>query len=101
MDLYEIRQMLRKGVPISDIALRVTYYTRVSTESEEQMNSLKNQTQYYDEFIRNNLNWTYVAGYIDEGLTGVTTKKRERFNDMMDDGAACRRSKILRASLGK
>ena len=88
MDLYEIRQMLRKGVPISDIALRVTYYTRVSTESEEQMNSLKNQTQYYDEFIRNNSNWTYVPGYIDEGLTGVTTKKRERFNDMMDDAAA-------------
>ena len=87
MDLYEIRNLLRSGTSINDIPLRVTYYTRVSTDSEEQMNSLKNQTQYYDNLIRSNTKWTYVDGYIDEGLTGVTTKRRERFNDMVDDAA--------------
>lgn len=85
MDIYAVREKLRKGVPIGEIPLRVTYYTRVSTDSDAQLNSLENQTRYYDDLIRTNPKWTYVDGYIEEGLTGVTTKKRERFNDMIDD----------------
>ena len=36
--------------------------------------------------IRKNKNWTFVPGYIDEGLSGISTKKRENFNRMVDDG---------------
>ena len=31
--------------------------------------------------------WTFIPGYIDEGLSGISTKKRENFNRMVDDAA--------------
>ena len=51
------------------------------------MNSLGNQIQYYEDFIRRNAAWTFVPGYIDEGLSGISTKRRENFNRMIDDAA--------------
>ena len=44
MDIHTIRQQLRSR-SIYDIPLRVTYYARVSSESDEQLNSLGNQIQ--------------------------------------------------------
>ncbi len=84
MDIHTIRQRLRSQ-SIYDIPLRVTYYARVSSESDEQLNSLGNQIAYYEDFIGKNRNWTLVEGYIDEGLSGISTKKRENFNRMIDD----------------
>lgn len=84
MDLHHIRQQL-KTKSIYDIPLRVTFYARVSSESDEQLNSLGNQISYYEEFIERNPVWTFVSGYIDEGLSGISTKKRENFNRMVDD----------------
>ena len=72
---------------IYDIPLRVTYYARVSSESDEQLNSLGNQISYYEDLIKRNRNWTFVPGYIDEGLSGISTKKRENFNRMVEDAA--------------
>jgi len=72
---------------IYDIPLRATYYARVSSESDEQLNSLGNQITYYEDFIKHNLAWTFVPGYIDEGLSGISTKKRENFNRMVDEAA--------------
>ena len=86
MDIHDIRQQLRKK-SLYDIPLRVTYYARVSSESDEQLNSLGNQIQYYEDFIRRNAAWTFVPGYIDEGLSGISTKRRENFNRMIDDAA--------------
>ena len=87
MDIHNIRQML-KTKTIYDIPMRVTFYARVSSESDEQLNSLGNQIQYYESLIRKNTNWTYVEGYIDEGLSAATTKKRENFHRMVEDGRA-------------
>lgn len=84
MDVYKIRNQL-KSKTIYDIPLRVTFYARVSTDRDEQLNSLENQTKYYQEMIRKNSNWTFVQGYIDEGLSGVTTVKRESFHSMIND----------------
>ena len=66
MDIHDIRQQLRTK-SIYDIPLRVTYYARVSSESDEQLNSLGTQSQYYEDFIRRNAAWPFVPGYIDEG----------------------------------
>ena len=38
---------LKNGTSIYDIPLRVTYYARVSTDKDEQLNSLENQIIYY------------------------------------------------------
>ena len=86
MDIHSIRMMI-KTRSIYDIPLRVTYYARVSSESDAQLNSLGNQIAYYENLIKKNLAWTLVEGYIDEGLSGISTKKRENFNRMIDDAA--------------
>ena len=86
MDIHSVRLML-KTRSIYDIPLRVTYYARVSSESDEQLNSLSNQITYYEDLIKKNRAWTFVPGYIDEGLSGISTKKRENFNRMVDDAA--------------
>ena len=87
MDIHEIRELLRTRT-IYDVPMRVTYYARVSSESDEQLNSLGNQIKYYEDLIRKNEKWTFVPGYIDEGLSGISTKKRENFNRMVDDAGA-------------
>lgn len=84
MDIHNIREKM-KQMSIYDIPMRVTFYARVSSESDEQLNSLGNQVSYYNEFIKKNSAWTFVDGYIDEGLSGISTKKRENFNRMIDD----------------
>lgn len=84
MDILNIRALLRTK-PIYDIPLRVTYYARVSSESDEQLNSLDNQIAYYEDLIKRNRAWTYVPGYVDEGLSGISTKKRKHFNEMIAD----------------
>lgn len=86
VDLYAIRNELMSGKSIYDLEIKVTFYTRVSTSATEQLNSLKNQIQYYQEFIQNNPKWIYIEGYIDEGLTGTSTNKRDAFNRMIEDG---------------
>ena len=85
MDLYTIRNMLGKGRSIYDLPLRVTFYARVSTDRYEQLNSLENQVMYFKNFIKSQDNWTFIEGYIDEGISGTSTKKREEFLKMIDD----------------
>ena len=85
MDLYDIRKQLNSGKSIYDLPLRVTFYARVSTGTDEQAHSLKNQIAYYSKFIDSNPNWTYVEGYIDESLSGTSVAKRESFLRMVDD----------------
>ena len=87
MDIHMIRQELKRR-SIYDLPLRVTYYARVSSESDEQLNSLGNQISYYENLIRRNSAWTFVAGYIDEGLSAATTKKRDNFHRMVEDARA-------------
>ncbi len=87
MDIHSVRQQLRIK-SIYDIPLRVSFYARVSSESDEQLNSLGNQISYYEDLIKRNRAWTFVPGYIDEGLSGISTKKRENFNRMIEDAAA-------------
>ena len=84
MDILSIRTMLRTK-SIYDIPLRVTYYARVSSDTDEQLNSLDNQIAYYENFITKNPAWTFVPGYVEEGLSGISTKKRKHFNEMIED----------------
>ncbi len=87
MDVHSVRQLMRTK-SIYDIPLRVTFYARVSSEKDEQLNSLDNQISYYRNFIKKNANWEFVEGYIDEGLSGMSTKKRENFHNMVNDAKA-------------
>lgn len=86
MDLYEVRNQMSMGKSIYNLPLKVTYYARVSTEKEEQQNSFKNQIMYYENKIKANNKWTFIEGYVDEGITGTSANKREDFNRMVEDG---------------
>ena len=85
MTVRWLREQMRQGKSIYDLPLRVTFYARVSTEKVEQQGSLENQIQYYTEFIQKNPNWTYIPGYIDEGISGTSTYKRDSFLRMIAD----------------
>ena len=71
--------------------LRVAAYCRVSTEEEEQQNSFEVQIQYYTQKICGNPEWELAGIFADEGISGVSTRKRAQFNEMI---ALCKRRKI-------
>ena len=85
MELYKIRNRISNGESIYDLPLRVTFYARVSTDKDVQLNSLDNQVMYFRKLITENKNWTYVDGYVDEGISGTSVNKREDFLRMIDD----------------
>lgn len=64
--------------------LRAVYYCRVSTDDENQTTSIINQKEESINIIREN-RWKLVDGYIDEGKSGTTTKKREEYNRLFKD----------------
>lgn len=67
---------------------KVAIYARVSTEHEAQLSALENQVQYYDDILKKNPDWILYDRYIDEGITGTSTKKRKNFMRMMEDAKA-------------
>ena len=71
--------------------LNVAAYCRVSTDSEEQLDSYKAQMEYYTDAIAKNPKWRFVGIYADEGITGLQAKKRDQFLKMIRD---CERGKI-------
>ena len=85
MDLYTVRKQLNMGMPLTSIKLRVTDYARVSTDHLEQKKSLQNQVEHFEQYIKENPNWTYVGGYVDDGITGTSDVKRDNFMKMIED----------------
>ena len=70
---------------------RVAAYCRVSTNSEEQLNSYAAQKAYYTQRIEENPDWELAGIFADEGLSGTSMKKRAEFKRMI---AACKRGRI-------
>ena len=101
MNVLRIRNEMRNGKTIFDLPLRVTFYARVSTDKDEQLNSLENQVQYYTQFIQEKRNWTYVQGYVDEGISGTSTKKRDSFLRMIADAKAGRFDFIITKEISR
>ena len=70
-----------------DAKRKVAIYARVSTEHEAQLSALDNQVQYYDNLLQLHPEWELYEKYVDEGITGTSTKKRKNFMRMMDDAS--------------
>ena len=83
--------VVHKEKDIRKRELRVAAYCRVSTDSEEQLNSYKSQIEYYTSIIEENPRWRLAGIFADEGLSATSTKKREQFNRMIQK---CRRGSI-------
>ena len=70
---------------------RVAAYCRVSTDSEEQLNSYEAQKSYYTQKIEESPDWEMAGIYADEGISGTSMKKRTEFKKMI---TACKRGRI-------
>lgn len=101
MDVKKAREELRKGKTIYDMNLRVGYYARVSTDKDDQLNSLENQQNYFEEMIAENKNWTLVRGYIDEGISGTAVKHRDSFLKMIEDATLGKIDLILTKEISR
>ena len=81
--------------------LRVAAYCRVSTDSEEQLESYQSQLQYYKDLITNNPNWEFVGIYSDPAVSGTQTKHREGFQRMINDALTGKIDLILTKSISR
>jgi predicted site-specific integrase-resolvase len=60
------REQLSSGTAwtgMTDRELRVAAYCRVSTDKEDQVNSLVSQKKYFTEYIRNRQGWLLIDIY--------------------------------------
>ena len=80
---------------------RVAAYARVSTNSDEQKTSYEAQVSYYTDYISAKPDWRFVQVYADKGITGTSTKRRERFNDMIADALAGKIDLIITKSVSR
>ena len=80
---------------------RVAAYARVSTDSDEQMTSYEAQVDYYTQYIKNHPEWTFVEVYTDEGISAVSTKRREGFKRMVEDALNGRIDLIVTKSVSR
>ena len=85
MNYDEILKAIMLGEKIYNLPLRVCYYCRVSTDSDVQLNSLDNQLEYYENYIKSKPKWIFSGGYIEEGKTGVRVDVRPSFKKMIHD----------------
>lgn len=65
--------------------IKVAAYARVSTDKDDQLNSLDNQRIYFQNYIKGHPDWEFVDVYWDEGISGTQTKNRVGFNNMIAD----------------
>lgn len=93
---------LHTHLPKAPAALRrVAGYARVSTDSEEQLTSYEAQVDYYTRYIQSKPDWQFVKVYTDEGISAVNTKRREGFNQMIEDALAGQIDLIVTKSVSR
>jgi len=64
--------------------MKIAAYCRVSTDKEEQIDSLNHQKEFFTEYAQRNGHQLYRL-YADEGITGTSLKKREEFKRLLQD----------------
>ena len=81
--------------------LRVAAYCRVSSSSEDQLNSFTAQNIHYTQYITEHEDWRLVDIYADEGITGTSVEKREDFKRMLADSGRGLIDRILVKSISR
>ena len=80
---------------------RVAAYARVSTDSDEQLTSYEAQVDHYTKYISSHVGWEFAGMYSDEGISGVMTKNRDGFNQMVEDALAGKIDLIITKSISR
>lgn len=107
MDERKVRRIYHPpAVPVADLfgsgkQRRVAAYARVSTASDEQLNSVEAQKDYFEKLIQRRPDWIFVGVYADEGITGTSINRREAFNQMVSDALAGHIDLIVTKSISR
>ena len=70
--------------PRDDGTVRAAAYCRVSTEKEDQLNSLETQRRFFSAYIAERPGWISAGIFADEGLSGTCADRRPAFARMVD-----------------
>lgn len=76
-------------------------YCRVSSSSEDQLNSFAAQNIHYTQYITEHEDWRLVDIYADEGITGTSVEKREDFKRMLADSGRGLIDRVLVKSISR
>lgn len=79
------RPVLSASVATQTSIRRAAAYARVSTDSAEQQTSYEAQVDFYTNYIKARADWDFVKVYTDEGISALNTKRRDGFNQMVED----------------
>ena len=64
--------------------LSVCAYCRVSTNKNDQVNSLGAQREFFNKYFSRHKNWVSKTIFYDEGISGTSLKKKDSFNNMIE-----------------
>ena len=81
--------------------IRVAAYARVSTEKDEQHNSLEAQKAYFTKYIKERNDWQFAGLYYDDGISGLRHKNRDGFNRLIEDALQGKVDLIVTKSISR
>ena len=84
-------QIIEPTIRPQEQKIRVCAYARVSSDSEDQLNSFSAQVEYFTQLIQAHSDWEFVDIYADEGITGTRDENRPGFMEMIKQ---CKKGKI-------
>lgn len=85
----------------SEKKLRVAAYCRVSTDSDDQLESLAEQKKHYETYIQAHENWNFAGLYYDEGISGTKKEKRSELMRLLSDCEAGQIDFIITKSISR
>ena len=91
---------IREGNSRQKRKLKVCAYCRVSTDADEQENSLENQIRHYKEVITSNPDYEYAGVYSDFAISGFK-EKRPGLQKMLADARKGKIDLILTKSVSR
>ena len=94
-------QIIEPTIKPQEQKIRVCAYARVSSDSDDQLNSFSAQVEYFTRLIQSHSDWEFVDIYADEGITGTRADKRDEFQRLMRDCRAGRVDRILVKSISR
>ena len=94
-------QIIEPTIKPQEQKIRVCAYARVSSDSDDQLNSFSAQVEYFTQLIQSHSDWEFVDIYADEGITGTRADKRNDFQRLMRDCQSGRIDCILVKSVSR
>lgn len=97
MKITEIKQSKEDAAA----RVRLAAYCRVSSDSNDQLQSFANQIRYYSGYVKSHPQYEFVDIYADEGTTGTSLEKRDEMNRLIADCRSGRIDRIITKSISR